>query len=342
MNETKNTVGPDSYVLETLRGEISEPKTTFSNQPATRGKKVTVRTVLEGVGMAGLKDRDDNKEWSGIFNHIITTARVATYLSQKLARSGVNVDPQLVLDAVLVSHAGRRQWDEACWYPDIASDADQKQETGNQSLSVSILKDADIPEKIVDVVKAHDIPKYPLDKVDAWEKKVALYADFRVAQNLMSLSQRFEDFKKLVADGRWSEEQRKQIEIWGYGIEREIFSKLSIRPEDLTDNNPPKPHWENYIRRLYIQDAEEGIFKRISEIKNNPFDNKIKEELDVEFPPSTWWGRYVRDLYEEKKGKALKHTRKPEGIARAIQFYKWLEEVDLEGAVKHLPKRKIQ
>lgn len=336
------TIRPISKTLEALEGEVSEPVITISHKPGSEGKDVTVRLVKEGAGMAGLKEAEDNKEWAGIFNHLVKTARVATFLGQELQKKGENVNPNLILNTVLISHAGRRQWDEANWYPEVVENAQEKAEMGDQPLATPVLKKAGIPEEILEIVESHGVGTlYPIERMDTWEKKLALYADFRVSQNLMSLDERFADLsRRAVPAGRLTQEQLEAIEAWANKTEEEIFSKLSVNPSDITDNFPPQPRWERYIRRLYVNDAEEGIFARLNTLYNqvgveantslSPLFEGILKRIDLEFPENTWWGKYVRELYSKRHGIPY-HPRvgKQIGIARAIGFYKSLESDDV-------------
>ncbi|MEK7573631.1 MAG: hypothetical protein AAB531_04370 [Patescibacteria group bacterium] len=344
MTEFKNptSVRPVSQTLEALEGEVSDPVTTNSQKPGNEGQKVTVRLVREGAGMAGLEEREDNKEWAGIFNHLVKTARVSTFLAQELQKVGENVNPNLILNTVLISHAGRRQWDEANWYPEAVENAEEKAKMGDQPLAIPVLEKAGTPTEIMEIVESHAVgTQYPIERMDTWEKKLALYADFRVSQNLMNLDERFEDLsKRAVPAGRLTKEQLDAIEAWARKTEEEIFSRISITPAEITDNFPPQPRWERYIRRLYINDAEEGIFARLNTLHDalkaednftfspEGFQGVIKR-MDLEFPENTWWGKYVRQLYKDRHGVPF-HPRigKQRGITRAIEFYKSLESDD--------------
>jgi hypothetical protein len=330
MTEQTNTIPfPDSQSLSALKGTVSEPITTISHKPGKEGQTVQVRLAEKGAGMIGLENQEDNKEWSGIFNHIVKTARLATFLAEELNKTGVEVNPDLVLNSILVSHAGRRQWDESNWYPDVVENAKVKSAGGDQPLATQVLTDVGIPEEVMEVVDAHSIgTRYPIERMDTWEKKLSLYADFRTSQNFMGLRERFDDLaKRAVPSGRLTQEQLDAIEKWAFSTEQEIFSNLSIRPEDILEDMPAQPRWERYIRRLYVNDAEEGVFKRISELHEKINIGEISEsELDKEFPTSTWWGNYVKELYDSRNGEPY-HPRlgKQTGIARAIAFYSSLE-----------------
>lgn len=323
--------GPDSKTLEALRGKISEPKRVASQRPGAQGQEVTVRVVEEGAGMVGLEDREDNKEWSGIFNHLVKTARIATFLAEELKKRGEGVNLQLVLNSILVSHSGRRAWDEAKWYPDVVDNPQEKAvPMGDHLLARKILKEARFSGEIMDVVDAHAIGTlYPIERMDTWEKKIALYTDMRVSQNVMSLEERIRDHaERAEVSGRVTQEQLDGIADLVRKIEREIFLRISISPDDITDDFPPQPRWEKYMRRLYVSDAEKGIFNRISFLMDGILrgEEGSKEELDREFPLNTWWGRYVRELYAARKGQPF-HPRvgKQLGIARAIEFYRGIE-----------------
>ena len=319
---------PRSYILSALRGKVSEPKKVISHKPAFEGQEITVRTVEEGAGMVGLEDREDNKEWSGIFNHIVTTARVATFLAERLKEKGEAVDPTLVLNTILVSHCGRRQWDEAHWYPDVVENASEKAGSNDQPLAQKILQEAGFEQTIMDTIEAHGVgTTYPIEAMDTWEKKLCMYADFRVGQQIMSLEERFSDMERGIASGRVTQEQFDAIRQWADATGDEIFSRLDITPDMITNQNPPIPHWERHVRRLYIQDAEQGIFARISELNEKLARGEVtKEDIKREFPPNTWWGKYTLDRYATQNGKSYQPREgKQMGIVRAIEFYNELD-----------------
>src|SRR5260221_1639195 len=201
--EAHSPAYPHAVTLEALRGVVSAPIEVISNKPGSRGQVVKVPLVKEGSGMIGLKNAADNQEWAGIFNHILKTARVATYLGELLRKEGEVVDLDCVLNTILVSHAGRRQYDEATWYPSVVPDAAQKVEGGDTAIALGLLSHAHIPPLITEGVKAHGGATYPVGQIDTWEKILTAYADFRVSQHVMSLQERFDDLtRRGVAAGR--------------------------------------------------------------------------------------------------------------------------------------------
>ncbi len=297
-NKTYSPPHPHATPLEVLKGFVSKPIETISNKPDYKGHIVKVSLVKEGSGIIGLENAADNQEWAGIFNHILKTARVATFLGEQLREKGEVVVPDCILNTILVSHAGRRQYDEATWYPSVVPNAHEKVEAGDTAITLELLSNARISPTIVENVKAHGVgDAYPITQMDTWEKILPSYADFRVSQHVISLQ-----------------------------TERSIFSKLQIKPEHITDNNPSTPWWERYLRRLYINDAEKEIFANISQF----FQELEKEETNMaEFNRDfldSWWGKYVRDLYEAQRGIPYQQTNKKGrnkavGIERAIGFF---------------------
>ncbi|KXK09381.1 MAG: hypothetical protein UZ22_OP11002001063 [Microgenomates bacterium OLB23] len=103
-------------VLSVMQGSISTPKEVVSFKNPNEPVHAIVQLVQEGSGLIGLEDVEDNKEWSGLFNHILLTARVASYLGRELQKIGEHVDVHLLKAAILSSHSGRRKWDESNWY----------------------------------------------------------------------------------------------------------------------------------------------------------------------------------------------------------------------------------
>lgn len=392
--------GPSSRVIEALKGRVSEAKKVISHKHGSRGKKVEVRLVEEGAGMVGLKDREDNKEWAGIFNHIVKTAGASLKLGRLLQLQGLDVDPRLLLNTVMVSHSGRRQYDEAQWYPQDVKDASEKRQKGDVIIGLDLLKDKNLPDELMEMVSVHGLGKdYPFERVDSWNKKIPMYLDFRISQNAMSMEQRFVGLQRGVVNGRYTQEYLDSLHRWAAQTEKELFEALAIlsydsaknnplnlkaridtaiklgkfseegvkllrntklykqsgqdvdlaeisgmdqneflgrlqlHPEDINDQLLQPERWERYIRRLYINDAEQGIFTRLSELYTDISEGKIssKEKLEKEFPENTWWGKYARELYAKRQGQPL-HPRlhKQLGINRAIEFYHQLEQTRQE------------
>ncbi len=318
-------------VLKVMQGSVTSPEEVISFKNPNEPVHATVQLVQEGSGLIGLENVEDNKEWSGLFNHVLLTARVASHLGRELQKVGEHVDINLLKAAILSSHSGRRMWDESNWYKDAVPDYKSKQGKTDTDLTLDLLRKAQLPEELIETVEAHAIGNpYPYEKMDTWEKKLALYADFRVSQIVTTLNERFNDLQERgVTMGRFTQQWIDDTRNWAQGVEDEIFSKLeNIKPESITNDNPPMPLWEGYLRRLYIQDAEAGIFNKISKFEEEinraaTEEEKVKAKLQMEtdFPVNTWWGRYVRELFYNRKEPSRKSNNKNLGISRAIEYY---------------------
>lgn len=190
-------LAPSPRVVDALRGAVSDPLQTISHRPGSEGQLVTVRLAQEGPCMFGLTDWQDNKEWSGIFNHSIITARYSVHLAQALQERGYETNPQRILDSMVVSHAGRRQWDEAGWYPDIVADAAAKRSVSNEILGMRLIQGR-VPQDVFDLVVAlgHNVEGFSVDPsvYDSCDFRIAIYVDHRTTQRYEPLHTRMGDF----------------------------------------------------------------------------------------------------------------------------------------------------
>lgn len=396
MTETKgekHVLGPSSNTLEALRdATFTGPK--YLRKPS--GQEITTRLVREGAGMVGLEDRIENQEWSGIFNHYVKTAGASFKLGRLLQLNGQKVDLQLMLDTVMLSHSGRRQYDEATWYLDEVDNAVKKRKMGDTQIGLANLKDKNLPLELIRMISVHGLgTSFPFEATKTWNEKLPLYLDFRIAQNAMPMRQRFVDLQRGVVSGRYTQELLDRTHEWAISREYELFDALNIssyevvvrnpqnlraridtaiklgkfaedearalretklyklksdtdgdvaeiigitqeefldrlqlHPEDINDQLLQPERWERYIRRLYINDAEQGIFTRLSQLHRD-IEGKLwdEEELEKEFPQNTWWGKYARELYDKRYRVSI-HPRdhKQIGIARAIEFYRKIEQ----------------
>lgn len=196
---TNSELKPSPGILRVLRGKISEPVTTVSRKPGSEGKLVRVRLVEKGSGMIDLNDMTDSKEWSGIFNHSVLTTRLSVHVAERMQRMGFNADPQLILDAGLVSHAGRRQSDEAHWYPDAVAGAEEKKRVSNETLGLRILR-GNVPDDVFNLVGAlaHNPEGFDIDPETKKSLNYLLfcYIDHRTSQTYEPLNIRMGNFLK--------------------------------------------------------------------------------------------------------------------------------------------------
>ena len=391
-------LGPHSNILEALTGaEFTLPKQLIK----PNGQKITTRLVKEGVGMAGIEDTVENQEWAGIFNHFVKTAGASLQLGRLLGLNGQDVDLQLMINTVMLSHGGRRQYDEATWYPYDVDNAEDKRQMGDVLIGLANLKNKNLPDNLIHMISVHGLGNsYPFDATENWNEKLPMYLDFRIAQNPMPMQQRFIDLQRGVASGRYSQEFLDRTQEWAKKTENELFDvlnlesynivtqnpknlkarvntaiklgkfsedkvevlkntklykptanetediatlvklspdelleRLQLHPEDINDQLLQPERWEKYIRRLYINDAEKGIFARMSQLlidmQNGNTDSQ--KEFEKEFPQNTWWGQYVHELYNRRGGLPLQpRKQKRLGITRAVEFYSHIEKTRIE------------
>lgn len=402
MTEAKNkqlVLGPTGNVLEALKDATFEAP---QNLTKPDGKSIRTRLVREGLGMVGLEDRIENQEWAGIFNHYAKVAGASLKLGTLLKLNGRDVDLKLMVNTVMLSHGGRRQYDEANWYPEEVSNASEKRQKSDTQIGLENLEGKNLSPELIDMIGMHGLGvMYPFDKIqNSWNEKLPLYLDFRIAQNAMPMEQRFQDLQRGVIAGRYTQEFLDQTQSWARSRESELFDalkinsyesvindpknlkarlevaiqlgkfteeeikvlreskiykpksednrdiatsveltheefleRLQLHPEDINEKLLQPARWERYIRRLYINDAEQGIFARLSQLHTDISEGKTGsgEELEKEFPENTWWGKYARELYDKRHGKPLvPRTHKQIGIARAIEFYSQLEKKSKE------------
>lgn len=179
----KPILGPSSISLKALKeATFTEPK--HVRKPS--GQEITTRLVREGAGMVGLEDRVEDQEWAGIFNHYVKTAGASLQLGRLLQLNGQEVNLQLMLDTVMLSHSGRRQYDEATWYPEQIDDAAKKRELGDTQIGLANLQSKHLPPELIDMISVHGLGTiYPFEATKTWNEKLPMYLDFRIAQNAM-------------------------------------------------------------------------------------------------------------------------------------------------------------
>jgi hypothetical protein len=245
-----NELTPTPGVVDALRGSISDLVVTRSRKRGEEGQMVTVRLVEEGSGQFGLTDRADNREWSGIFNHSILTARYSVHLAHRLLlaeqegriqlEDSTRPDTQTILDAMVVSHAGRRSWDEANWYPDAVPDAQARNERSNETQGLQIIE-GQVPTDVFQVVAAlaHNLTEYEVDPnvLESLTHKISHYVDHRTTQRYQPLHTRMAEFLELNFFDRGTVDAEKREELRN-GIKEVIDKrkqyKLGESSEDIT------------------------------------------------------------------------------------------------------------
>lgn len=171
----------------------------------------------EGSAMFALEKKDDAMRWRGIFNHIMGTARqvysLSTFLKdlppekkQQLADFGFDlssfaeVDPELLRDFMLISHAGRRETDETGWHNLLGKDAKHNQ-TDPGTATDLYLRSVEAPSVFLDLMR---VEKHADHLAKAGEKtifphvvdNILTYADWTFNQTHVTLKQRFIGLRK--------------------------------------------------------------------------------------------------------------------------------------------------
>lgn len=284
---------PQADTLKVLEGTLSDP---FKVRQDDHER--LARIVVDGSGFLGLQDYYDNRDWAGINKHVRMTARVATYLAEKMQDAGYAVEPGLVLQAHLVSHPARRRWDEAGMYPNLVPYASIIREIPNEVLGTLYLIDQRMPKDIVKIVAAL-VHGYKGNKeiYDTWEYKLASYADHRITQNVHPLNKRMADFfiNDFTDSGQRTNEMKTQL----YAIFEDIVQRGRSNTTTLHEAaNIVTPYQTKSSERgLIVKDFMHLVLEdaateaELINIGINP------EDLTDNNPPPAWWERYLERLY---------------------------------------------
>jgi len=102
---------------------------------------------------------------------------------------------------------------------------------------------------------------------------------------------------------------------------------IQLVPEDINERMTQPERWEQYMRRLYLNDAEAQTFKLIDEMERQRDAGIITQaDIDKEFPQNTWWGNSMRTLYEEQNRRPRESVTRGDGVevfgtTRAIDLF---------------------
>lgn len=205
---------------------------------------------------------------------------------------------------MIVSHAGRRQWDEACWYPDAAKDATFKKSMSNETLGLHLIHGRIYP-KAFDLVAAlaHNLQDFTINPeiLGNLDFLISIYADHRTTQKYEPLHTRMGDFlmgnflnrdeiTPTTRDKIYHEIENLITKQKNYRLGKIGGEEISLEAADEIAANlgaAPMPSWETVLRYRYMETASKSISSRSAE---------IGAFLDEDFPSSTWWGQYARKV----------------------------------------------
>lgn len=194
-------LAPTPGVVDALRGTVEDA--TYNQN----GEIKTDKVVTEGSGQFGLTDLNDNKTWRGIFHHSVLSARYSAHLGIQLLeaytkRQTTTVDkknkpnPQTIVDAMIVSHTGRRRKEQKEKTPEAIIDPEAERVT-NETLGLQNIE-GKVPEQAFQLVAAlaHKPEGYPVapDVKASWNYFITSYVDHRTTDRWQPLNERLGDF----------------------------------------------------------------------------------------------------------------------------------------------------
>lgn len=184
-------------IINLLKGEVSQPLQTPRYVAGVKGSVETVRLALAGPCMHGLTDYEDNRLWWGIARmHQGRSASLAVYYGMVMQRAGYEINLETIVNGMNVSHAGRRQWEEADYYREAVPDFHEKTAITNETLGLRLIQHK-VPEEIFLLVASLAYSdEFPVDKAvdNSLEHRLTDLADHQTTQTFAPLHQRMGDF----------------------------------------------------------------------------------------------------------------------------------------------------
>lgn len=161
------------------------------------------------------------KEFEKIKDHSIIVAKIAVFLAKELNKAGEKVNVELIEKAGLLHDIAK------------AESIKSEHKISHRDEAYKILLAEGYPE-IAELAKKHGVLNISESKI--WEEKLIVYSDIRTVDRQVSkkLEDKFklgiERYKKFRPD---IEKTVAEILPKARKLEKEIFSKLKIKPEDL-------------------------------------------------------------------------------------------------------------
>jgi uncharacterized protein len=151
-----------------------------------------------------------------IVRHSQVVCRVAVYLAERLQKSGIDIDTDIVERACLLHDIDKMQTLEGDLHGEI---------------SEQILVKEGFPG-LGRIVRHHRM-KYLGQIALSWEEKVLLYADKRVTHDhIVSLDERFSYFATRYPDSAIAKKRTEQQRLCRE-LEEDIFTRIGERPDEL-------------------------------------------------------------------------------------------------------------
>lgn len=254
--------------LAYLLGRISPAPQFDDNRPD--GILRPISLLEEGSGMFGLKNTDDARRWKGMANHTLGTARQTFILSnsfsnlkldqiESFSKSGYDVstlsklNPYLLRDFMLTSHAGRRESDELSWHRELLDPQDPAHQEIDPGLAtLQQLKNLSAPETLIELMRV-EVHGYLLDQIEKYGKfrdfeDISLTVpDWMFGQGPNTLEDRF---KGLRASKRASDATLDMLEMGALTFQKDFEEIIGEKLFDLM-RRPEPQDWEVKIREAY-------------------------------------------------------------------------------------------
>ncbi len=187
----------DPEIVNVLRGEVSKPVQTAFYKDGVKGSLTSVRLAMEGPCMHGLTDYKDNRLWWGMARmHQGRSASLAVHYGTIMQRAGYEVSLETIVNGMNVSHAGRRQWEEADYYREAVPDFAQKLAISNETLGLRLIQNK-VPEDIFILVSSLAYSdEYLVEQgvYDSLEHRLTDLADHQTTHTFAPLHERMGDF----------------------------------------------------------------------------------------------------------------------------------------------------
>jgi len=194
---------------------------------------------------------------SNIISHCLSVAKVAVFLARKFNHTGIEVNTELVEKAALLHDIARVCDFDKIDYRRLQQQVTQADEqtwqlvrerfkgTRHEQAAYEILKQS-YPE-VAETIRKHWYMGLlePDCRPQSWEEKILFYADMRVMHDtIVPLNIRLEEGHKRNVHLHGSEDNSKKntakVDPLVFKLEKQICSKISIEPEQITEDNIDK------------------------------------------------------------------------------------------------------
>ncbi len=178
--------------------------------------------------------------------HMYKVAATASLICDNFSE---RLDKNSILSACLLHDMGNIIKSKLDYFPEflepegmeywsiVQKDYIKKYGNDEHEATIKIAKELKIPKKIISLLKCFKfLNAYDLDKEDNWNKKICFYSDMRVSPHgIVSIEERFIDGQKRYPNLSSKEKTEKCRECIK-NIEKQIFEKSKIRPEEITED----------------------------------------------------------------------------------------------------------